>query len=472
MNPDQFRQHGHDLIDQIADYIEQLETYPVQPTISPGDIRSQLGKTVPETGELFETIIKDFQQIILPGITHWQSPNFFGYFPANHSGPSILGELLSAGLGTQGMLWLTSPAATELETHVLDWLADALGLPNTFKSSSKGGGVIQDSASSAVLCAVLAAREQATHWQSNHRGIQRPLVAYTSQQAHSSVEKAIRIAGIGSDNLSLIAVDNNYAMQADALEEAIEQDINKGLKPFFVCTTIGTTSTTAIDPLDTIGHICNRHKIWLHVDAALAGSAAICPELRWLHQGLESANSYCFNPHKWLLTNFDCDCFYITDRSALIKTLGVNPEYLKNSASESGEVFDYRDWQISLGRRFRSLKLWFVIRYYGLQGLRQHIRRHLELSQQLANWVDAHEDFQRMAPVPLNLVCFRHRCNNDFNQRLLETLNASGKCFLTHTRLNGVYTLRLCIGGTYTREKHVQQVWKLIQDTADSLKHH
>ena len=471
MNSDQFRQHGHELIDHIADYIGQLESYPVQAQTSPGDIRSQLGTRAPETGEQFEAIIEDFQHIIMPGITHWQSPSFFGYFPANHSGPSILGELLSAGLGVQGMLWLTSPAATELETHVLDWLADALGLPDVFKSTSSGGGVIQDSASSAVLCAMLTAREHATDWQSNQTGIRQPLVAYTSEQAHSSVEKAIRISGIGSENLRFIDVDHNYAMQPEALKTAIENDINQGLQPFFVCATIGTTSTTAIDPIDAIGRICTQHMLWLHVDAALAGSAAICPELRWLHQSLEFANSYCFNPHKWLLTNFDCDCFYVRDRTALIKTLGVNPEYLKNSASDSGQVFDYRDWQISLGRRFRSLKLWFVIRYYGLEGLRQHIRHHLELSQQFSDWVDAHPDFQRMAPVPLNLVCFRHHNNDTFNQRLLETLNASGQCFLTHTRLNGVYTLRLCIGGTYTQEKHVQQVWKLIRTTASSLQH-
>jgi aromatic-L-amino-acid decarboxylase len=469
MNPDEFRRYGHDMIDQIARYMEEVESYPVQAQTAPGEIRHQLNAHAPEIGEPFENIIEEFEQIIMPGITHWQSPNFFGYFPSNHSGPSILGELLSAGLGVQGMIWLTSPAATELETHVLDWLADALGLPNAFKSTDTGGGVIQDSASSATLCAILTAREQATQWQSNQAGISQPLVAYTSEQAHSSVEKAIRIAGIGSDNLRLITVNQHYAMNPEALHQAIEDDINQGLQPFFVCATIGTTSTTAIDPLAAIGRICSQHKLWLHVDAALAGSAAICPELHWLHEGLEYANSYCFNPHKWMLTNFDCDCFYVTDRSALIKTLGVNPEYLRNPASEIGEVFDYRDWQISLGRRFRSLKLWFVIRYYGLEGLRLHIRRHLELSQQFSDWVYAHADFLCMAPVPLNLVCFRHRSNDEFNQKLLEALNASGKCFLTHTRLNGVYTLRLCIGGTYTRETHVQQVWKLIQHTASSL---
>jgi aromatic-L-amino-acid decarboxylase len=469
MNPDQFRRYGHDMIDQIARYMEEVESYPVQAQTTPEEIRHQLNTHAPEFGEPFEKIIEDFEQIIMPGITHWQSPNFFGYFPSNHSGPSILGELLSAGLGVQGMIWLTSPAATELETHVLDWLADALGLPSAFKSSDTGGGVIQDSASSATLCAILTARELATQWQSNQAGISQPLVAYTSEQAHSSVEKAIRIAGIGSDNLRLITVNEHYAMNPEALHQAIEDDIKQGLQPFFVCATIGTTSTTAIDPLVAIGRICSQHKLWLHVDAALAGSAAICPELHWLHQGLEYANSYCFNPHKWMLTNFDCDCFYVTDRSALIKTLGVNPEYLRNPTSETGEVFDYRDWQISLGRRFRSLKLWFVIRYYGLEGIRHHVRRHLELSQQFSDWVYAHADFQCMAPVPLNLVCFRHRSNDEFNQKLLEALNASGKCFLTHTRLNGVYTLRLCIGGTYTREAHVQQVWKLIQHTASSL---
>ncbi len=469
MNSDQFRRHGHDMIEQIARYMEEVESYPVQAQTPPGAIRQQLDNQAPEIGESFESIVKDFEQIILPGITHWQSPNFFGYFPANHSGPSILGELLSAGLGVQGMIWLTSPAATELETHVLDWLVDALGLPNTFKSSSTGGGVIQDSASSAVLCAILSAREQATNWQSNRKGLTRQLIAYTSEQAHSSVEKAICIAGIGSENLRMIAVDENYALCPDTLRKVIEDDLQQGLLPFFVCATVGTTSSTAIDPLVEISSVCKQYKLWLHVDAALAGSAAICPELRWLHQGMATASSYCFNPHKWMLTNFDCDCFYVADRSALIKTLGVNPEYLKNPASDAGEVFDYRDWQVSLGRRFRSLKLWFVIRYYGLEGLRKHIRRHLHLARQFSEWVDNHADFQRMAPVPLNLVCFRHRLNEQFNQQLLETLNASGKCFLTHTRLNGIYTLRVCIGGTYTREQHVKQLWQLIQQTAERL---
>jgi aromatic-L-amino-acid decarboxylase len=469
MDSDQFRRYGHQLIEKIAVYMEQVESYPVQAQTQPGDIRKQLSDYAPEAGEPFEKLIEDFEHIILPGITHWQSPNFFGYFPANHSGPSILGELLSAGIGVQGMLWLTSPAATELETHVLDWLADGLGLPDQFKSTSTGGGVIQDSASSAILCAILSAREQATNWQSNQSGLQQPLVAYSSEQAHSSVEKAIRIAGIGSDNLRLIRVDDNYAMCADALNQAIKDDINNGLQPFFVCATIGTTSSTAIDPLTTIGPICQQYTLWLHVDAALAGSAAICPELRWLHQGMESASSYCFNPHKWMLTNFDCDCFYVSDRSVLIKTLGVDAEYLQNSATDTGEVFDYRDWQVSLGRRFRSLKLWFVIRYYGLNGLRQHIRRHIDLAQQFSGWIDAHTDFQRMAPVPLNLVCFRHQHSDQFNQQLLETLNTSGKCFLTHTRLNGMYTIRVCIGGTYTQKHHVQQLWALIQRTTETM---
>ncbi|MCH9697963.1 MAG: aspartate aminotransferase family protein [Gammaproteobacteria bacterium] len=469
MKSDQFRRYGHQLIDQIADYIDHLEDYPVQSHIKPGDIRSQLPPQAPEHSESFDAILSDFENIIMPGITHWQSPNFFGYFPANHSGPSILAELLSAGLGVQGMLWLTSPAATELETHMLDWLIDALGLPSFFKSTESGGGVIQDSASSAVLCALLSARERSSQWQSNHLGIQQHLVAYTSAHAHSSVEKAIRIAGIGSDNLRLIAVDENHAMRADALAHAIKTDQQNGLLPFFVCATIGTTSTTAIDPVNTIGPFCKQHDIWLHIDAALAGSAAICPEFRWLHNDLHYADSYCFNPHKWLLTNFDCDCFYVKQRSNLTQTLGVNPEYLKNTATDTGKVFDYRDWQIPLGRRFRSLKLWFVIRFYGLEGLRSHIRNHVELSQQFSEWIDAHPDFELMAPNPLNLICFRHRSDNIFNQKLLETLNASGECFLTHTQLNKIYALRVCIGGTYTRKQHVQKLWQLIQKTSQTL---
>ncbi|RMF90141.1 MAG: aminotransferase class V-fold PLP-dependent enzyme [Nitrospinota bacterium] len=469
MTPEEFRRYGRAVVDWIADYYERIESFPVLSRVKPGEIRAALPAEPPLQGEAFETILGDIDRVILPGITHWQSPNFFAFFPANASGPAILGELLSAGLGVQGMLWATSPACTELETHVLDWLVDMLGLPPKFKSSGTGGGVIQDSASSASLCALLAARERATHFQSNRQGCDGRLVAYASTQTHSSIEKAVKIAGLGSQNLRLLPVDDHFALRPDALARQIRQDREAGLIPCFVCATIGTTSSNAIDPLPEIGPICQEEGVWLHVDAAMAGTAALCPEYRHLHAGMEWADSYCFNPHKWMFTNFDCDCFYVADRAALIQTLSVLPEYLRNQATESGAVIDYRDWHIPLGRRFRALKLWFVIRYYGVEGLRHHIRRHIELAQEFARWVAASDRFVLVVPPPLNLVCFRHVRGDEFNERLLERLNASGRLYLTHTRLNDHYTLRLCVGQTHTEAHHVQQAWQQIQKTAAEL---
>ena len=406
------------------------------------------------------------EQIILPGITHWQSPNFFGYFPSNNSGPSILGELLSAGLGVQGMLWATSPACTELETHVLDWLVDLLALPPHFKSTATGGGVIQDSASSAALCAILAARERATAGHSNLEGAGNTLVAYVSSQTHSSVEKGMRIAGLGSNHLRAIEVDGQYAMRPDRLAEAICADRAAGLKPCFVCATVGTTSSTAVDPLREIGAICRREGIWLHVDGALAGTAGLCPEFRPLFDGLELADSYCFNPHKWMFTNFDCSCFFVAERAQLIRTLSILPEYLRNKATESGAVFDYRDWQVPLGRRFRALKLWFVIRSFGVEELQTRIRRHVELAREFAGWVEDDSQFELAAPVHLGLVCFRHRDGDAVTQRILDSLNASGRMLLTHTRLDGKLTLRLSIGQTRTERRHVETAWQLIREAA------
>jgi aromatic-L-amino-acid decarboxylase len=414
-------------------------------------------------------MLQDVSQIILPGVTHWQSPNFFAYFPANASGPAILGDLLSSGLGVQGMLWATSPACTELETHVLDWVADMLDLPSNFKSDSEGAGVIQDSASSATLCALLAARERATRYESNEKGCDGSLVAYASTQTHSSLEKAVKIAGIGCQNLRLIDVDEHFAMEPDKLARHIQRDRQAGLIPFFVCATVGTTSSNAIDPLPEIGRICRQEGLWLHVDAAMAGTAAVCPEFRHMHDGLEFADSYCFNPHKWMFTNFDCDCFFVSDRVALIQALSVLPEYLRCQASESGAVIDYRDWQIPLGRRFRSLKLWFVIRYYGVEGLQFHIRRHVELAQNLANLVEKTEAFELVAPVPLNLVCFRHTAGDEINQEILRRINQRGKSYLTHTMLNDKYVLRMSIGGTNTEARNVEAAWNQIQELAKEL---
>ena len=384
MPPEEFRRYGRAVVDWIADYYERVESLPVLSQVKPGQIRASLPSEPPLRGEPFERILRDVDQLILPGITHWQSPNFFAFFPANTSGPSILGELLSAALGVQGMLWATSPACTELETQVMDWLVDMLGLPAKFRSDQKGGGVIQDSASSASLCALLAARERATNFTSNQRGCDGRLVAYASTQTHSSVEKGVKIAGLGQQNLRPIEVDDRFALRPDALIKQIEEDRGAGLVPFFVCATVGTTSSNAIDPLPEIGQICRREGLWLHVDGAMAGTAGLCPEYRHLQAGLEFADSYCFNPHKWMFTNFDCDCFYVADRAVLINTLSVLPEYLRNQATESGAVIDYRDWHVPLGRRFRSLKLWFVIRHYGVEGLRHHVRRHIDLAQKFA----------------------------------------------------------------------------------------
>ena len=464
MTPEEFRRYGRAVVDWIADYYENIESYPVLSQVQPGEIRAKLPTEPPLHGEPFEDMLKDVTDLLMPGITHWQSPNFFAYFPANSSPPAVLGELLSAGLGVQGMLWATSPACTELETHVLDWVADMLALPEKFKSDSTGGGVIQDTASSASLCALLAARERATNYESNRRGLSANLVVYTSTQAHSSIEKGVKIAGLGEQNLRLIEVDENYAIRPEALARQIKLDRQAGLIPCFVSATVGTTSSNALDPLPEIGQICRQEGLWLHVDAAMAGTAAICPEFRYIQNGLEMADSYCFNPHKWMFTNFDCDCFYVADRAALIQTLSVLPEYLRNQATETGAVIDYRDWHIPLGRRFRALKLWFVIRHYGVEGLRHHIREHVALAQEFAGWVAADERFEIVAPVPLNLVCFRHTGGDELNQRLLENLNQSGDLYLTHTKLSDQYVLRLCVGQTYTTSDHVQRAWKKIQE--------
>jgi aromatic-L-amino-acid decarboxylase len=367
------------------------------------------------------------------------------------------------------MLWSTSPACTELETQVLDWLVPMLGLPEKFLSTGSGGGVIQDTASSASLCALLAGRERATRFSSNESGCDGRLVAYTSTQAHSSIEKAVKIAGIGAGNLRLIDVDHNFAMKAEVLSRRIDEDKRAGLLPCFVCATVGTTSSNAFDPLAQIGPICRTNDLWLHVDAAMSGSAAICPEFRWIHQGLEFADSYAFNPHKWMFTNFDCDCLWVADRRALIQTLSVLPEYLRNQATESGAVIDYRDWHIQLGRRFRSLKLWFVIRHYGIDGLEYHIRQHVALAQKFARWVENDDRFELAAPAPLNLVCFRDRRGDFANQTLLKKLNSTGDLFMTHTKLNDKFTLRFCVGQTSTTERHVTEAWKRIQQEAGEL---
>jgi len=463
MSPEEFRRHGHAAVDWVASYLERLETFPVLSRAAPGDLRATLPAAAPERGEPFDVILADVERLILPGITHWQSPNFFAYFSGNASPPAVLAELVSAGLGVQGMLWATSPACTELETHVLDWLAGALGLPAAFTSRGAGGGVIQDTASSATLCALLAARDRTTDGAATERGTPAGLVAYASAQAHSSVAKAAGIAGLGRAHLRSVDVDGTYAMRPEALDEAIRADRAAGRAPCFAVATVGTTSSTAMDPVRAVGEVCRRHGVWLHVDAALAGSAALCPEFRHFQDGLELADSYCVNPHKWMLTNFDCDAFYVADRAALLRALSILPEYLRNQATEAGAVIDYRDWQIPLGRRFRALKLWFVMRSYGLEGLRRHIRHHVDLARQFAEWVRADARFEIVAPVPLSLVCFRLRGADEPNERLLAAINATGEAYLTHTRLDGRFVLRLAVGATFTAARHVEAAWRRIR---------
>lgn len=470
MTPDEFRSHGHALIDWIADYQSRVETFPVLSQVKPGEIRASLPGSPPMQRQPFDQILQDVENLILPGVTHWQSPNFFAYFPCNNSGPAILGDLLSSGLGIQGMLWSTSPACTELETLVLDWLAAMLGLPEKFLSTSRGGGVIQDTASTALLCVLLAARERATNFTTNQQGCDRRLVVYASSQTHSSIQKAVMISGLGLAQLRLIEVDENFALRPEALARQIDSDKSQGLTPAFVCATIGTTSSNAMDPIPAIAQIARRHKLWLHVDAAMSGTAMLCPEFRHLQAGVELADSYNFNPHKWMFTNFDCSCLWVADREALIKTLSILPEYLRNQATESGAVIDYRDWQIPLGRRFRALKLWFVIRHYGIEGLQHHIRRHVALAQQFAQWIREDESFELAAPAPLNLVCFRHKSGEAANQIIMDRLNQSGDLFLTHTKLNGKLTLRLCFGQSHTELRHVEQAWRRIQEETRKLK--
>jgi len=469
MTPDEFRRYGHAVVDWIADYQNRVESLPVLSQVKPGDVRAALPTNPPQRGEAFEDVLKDVDRVIVPGITHWQSPNFFAYFPCNASGPGILGDLLSSGLGVQGMLWSTSPACTELETHVMDWLVGMLSLPDKFRSSSSGGGVIQDTASSAVLCALLAAREKATGYSCNENGTNGKLIAYASTQTHSSLQKAAMIAGIGTENLRLIGVDETFGMSPDLLEHQIEADMRKDLLPFFVCATVGTTSSNAMDPITPIGEICRKNDLWLHVDAAMSGTAMVCPEFRHLQNGVEYADSYNFNPHKWMGANIDCSCFWVADRKALIQTLSILPEYLRNQATESGAVIDYRDWHIQLGRRFRSLKLWFLIRHYGIEGLQHNVREHVRLAQHFAEWVRQDDRFEIAAPAPLNLVCFRHKGGDAVNQGIMDRLNKSGDLFLTHTKLSGKLTLRLSVGQTNTKDRHVRSAWERIQEEANRV---
>jgi aromatic-L-amino-acid decarboxylase len=461
--PDEFRRHGHEVVEWVARYLETIEDHPVQSQVEPGWVRAQLPTSPPAAPEGFDSVLADLDRVVVPGLSHWQHPGWYAYFPTGASGPSVLADLVSSGLGVQGMLWSTSPVCTELEVQMLDWMAELLGLPDRFRSGGDGGGVIQDSASGATLCALLAAR-----WRTAGDGPFTRLCAYTSSQAHSSVEKAVRIAGLQPGQLRAVEVsaEDGFAMDADRLAAAMAEDRGAGLIPFFVVANVGTTSSTAIDPVAAIAEVAATEGAWLHVDAAQAGSALVLPEMRWMVDGLDRADSFCMNPHKWLFTNFDCDCFWVADRASLIGALSVLPEYLRNAASESGAVVDYRDWQVPLGRRFRSLKLWFVLRSYGVEGLRHHIREHIELALELAARIDAHPRLEVSAPHPVDLVCFHHLGGDEATEGLMATLNASGRVLLTHTRLAGRFTIRVAVGTQATEQHHVEELWDLIEAAA------
>ncbi len=454
-----FRAQAHQLVDWMADYLAHVGDYPVQPNTTPGAIRARLPALAPVEPESFDTIVADFQQLILPGLMHWGHPGFFGYFPANTSPPSILAEMLTATIGAQCMSWNTSPAATELEQVMMDWLRAMLGLPQSFT------GVIQDTASTATLVALITARDQAVA-RSGGRAVGQ-LSVYTSAEANSSVPKGARLAGFSPANIRLVATDDRAALSVAALEHAITQDRAAGRIPCCVVATVGTTGSTAIDPVPAIAELCRREEMWLHLDAAFAGSAAILPELRWILEGAEQADSLVFNPHKWLLVNFDCSAYFVRDRTALLRSFAASAEILKAGFDDT--VANYRDWGIQLGRRFRALKLWFVLRSYGVAGLQALLREHIRLGKLFAEWVTRDPRFELMAPAPLATVCFRQRGAGDLdalNQGLLARLNATGKLFLTGTRLRGHYVLRLALGHLTTSEQDIAGAWGLIREMA------
>lgn len=459
MQPDEFRRQAHRLADWIADYLEHSERYPVLSRVKPGEIAGKLPGQAPVQGESMDAIFSDFEQILVPGLTHWNHPAFFAYFSISASAPGVLGEFLSAALNQQAMLWRTSPAATELEQVTLAWLRQMLDLPAEFQ------GVIYDTASISTLHALAAAREK-LGLEVRRQGLsgQPPLVVYCSEDTHSSVDKSVILLGLGHQNLRKIPTDEDFRMLPEALRAAVAEDRAAGKLPMAVVATAGTTSTSSIDPIPAIADLCREEGLWLHVDAAYAGPAAICPELRWILNGAERADSIVLNPHKWLFVPFDLSVLYVRDLHWLKAAFSLVPEYLRNSE----ETLNLMDTGIQLGRRFRSLKLWFIMRSYGVEGLQAMIRRAVELARSFADKINAADDFELMAPVPLSLVCFRATPPgvedlDAYNERLMERVNASGQAFLSHTRLRGKLALRLAIGHMGTRQEHVDRVFELLR---------
>ncbi len=470
MTPDEFREYGHKLIDWIADYRATIASRPVRATTAPGDVRASLPSEPPTEPQPFDAILTDFETQLVPGLTHWQHPRFFGYFPANAALPSVLGDLLSTGLGVLGLNWQACPALTELEERTCDWVRRMVGL------SAAWSGVIQDTASTASLLALLCARERATDFSLVRGGMQaeeKPLVVYVSTQSHSSIEKAALLAGFGRENVRAVPVDENFALRADALEEAIRTDLAAGKAPCAVVATTGTTASTALDPVAAVAELAARHRLWLHVDAAMAGSAMILPECRWMWDGVERADSIVFNPHKWLGAVFDCSLFYVRDTEHLIRVMSTSPSYLRTAAD--GQATNYRDWGIPLGRRFRALKLWCLIRSEGVSGLQARLRRDIANAKWLAERVAATPNWRVVAPVPLQTVCVRYEPPGLTGEPLdahtrawAERVNASGAAYLTPAVLDGRWMVRVSVGSLTTERADVEALWGIMREAAEA----
>ncbi|GMN54555.1 hypothetical protein TIFTF001_023683 [Ficus carica] len=494
LDPEEFRRQGHMIIDFIADYYKNIENYPVLSQVEPGYLRKSLPKSAPFHPEPIETILNDVQDHIIPGITHWQSPNHFAYFPSSGSVAGFVGEMLATGFNVVGFNWMSSPAATELECIVMDWLGEMLSLPESFLFSGKGGGVLQGTTCEAVLCTLVAARDRVLH----KIGVDKigKLVVYCSDQTHCALKKASQIAGIHTENFRVLRTtkSSSFSMSPDILRQAIRNDIERGLIPMYVMATIGTTSTTAVDPLAPLCRIAKEYGMWVHVDAAYAGSLCICPEFRHFIDGVEDADSFSFNAHKWFFTTLDCCCLWVKKPSSLIKSLSTNPEYLRNKATDSNKVVDYKDWQIALSRRFRALKLWLVLRSYGVERLRELLRYHVELAKAFQNLLEGDKRFEIMVPRNFSTVCFRISPSsvesstvddqnksennkekgllertNEVNAKLMDAINATGRVWMTHAVVGGIFALRFAVGTTLTEEPHVVAAWDVIKEHADDI---
>jgi aromatic-L-amino-acid decarboxylase len=471
MTPEEFRAAGHRIIDWIADYRARVESLPVRARTEPGAIKAQLPSLPPDAPESFDAIVADLDGIVMPGLSHWQHPRFFGYFPSNGSLASVLGDFVSTGLGVLGLAWQSSPALTELEEVVTDWMRAMLGL------SPSWSGVIQDTASTSALIALVCARERATDYGLTRGGLQaepQPLVVYTSAQSHSSVDKAALLAGFGRQNVRIVAHDARYAMRPDALAAAIGADLRAGLTPCAVVATAGSTTCTAFDPLRAIAETAERHRLWLHVDAAMAGSAMILPECRPMWDGVEGADSLVINPHKWLGSAFDCTLYYVRDAEHLVRVMSTNPSYLQSAAD--GRVKNYRDWGIPLGRRFRALKLWFLIREQGVAQLQARLRRDLENARWLADEIRATPRWRVLAPVPLQTMCVRYEpagldgdALDRHTQAWVERVNSSGAAYLTPAILDGRWMVRVSIGAEATERSHVASLWQTMRAEAEQI---